>query len=195
MSSTAGPGHYRILAALVLGAALGVAANTFAADDPAWGPRLKWVVHNVTQPVGQMFINLLMMAIIPLVFASLALGVTKLGGGAGVGCDPVRAGGKSNGFAAAPGVATGGAGLAPITSVVRASRATAAAGKWPDGKTTRGPAQPTVEAKQPTRRNRRIPTSAANARLREVHRAARVAGIKPTGRVVPFGRIVRRVPP
>ena len=42
----------------------------------------KWVHgrEHVTKPVGDIFLNLLFMAIIPLVFASLALGVTRLGG-------------------------------------------------------------------------------------------------------------------
>src|SRR5205823_881228 len=38
-----------------------------------------------TRSVGDVFINLLFLAIIPLVFASVAVGVTKLGGGGNVG--------------------------------------------------------------------------------------------------------------
>ena len=43
------------------------------------------LVKFVTKPVGDIFLNLLFMAIIPLVFASLAVGVTRLGGGGNVG--------------------------------------------------------------------------------------------------------------
>jgi DAACS family dicarboxylate/amino acid:cation (Na+ or H+) symporter len=46
---------------------------------------VNWVVTYLTRPVGDVFLNLLFMAIIPLVFASLAVGVTRLGGGANVG--------------------------------------------------------------------------------------------------------------
>ena len=79
MSAPSGSGHYRVLAALVVGAALGVAANSLVGGNPAWKPHLDDLVHYVTRPVGQIFINLLMMAIIPLVFASISLGVGKLG--------------------------------------------------------------------------------------------------------------------
>ena len=77
--------HTRILAGLVLGAALGCGAKALvdAGTLPA-GP-VAWVVTNLTRPVGDVFMNLLFMAIIPLVFASLAVGVTRLGGGQNVG--------------------------------------------------------------------------------------------------------------
>jgi DAACS family dicarboxylate/amino acid:cation (Na+ or H+) symporter len=80
--------HTRILIALVGGAVIGCALNYAFVEPgpppvaPAW---LKWVITNVTKPVGDIFLNLLFMAIIPLVFASLAVGVTRLGGGQNVG--------------------------------------------------------------------------------------------------------------
>ncbi len=80
--------HTRILIALVGGAALGCGLNyAFVAPGPPpvvpeW---LRWAITNVTKPVGDIFLNLLFMAIIPLVFASLAVGVTRLGGGQNVG--------------------------------------------------------------------------------------------------------------
>ena len=42
-------------------------------------------MNNITRPIGDVFLNLLFMAIIPLVFASLAVGVTRLGGTANLG--------------------------------------------------------------------------------------------------------------
>ena len=44
-----------------------------------------WVVKYLARPFGAIFLNLLFLAILPLVFASLALGVTRLGGTANVG--------------------------------------------------------------------------------------------------------------
>ena len=38
-----------------------------------------WLVRNVADPLGRVFLNLLIMTVIPLVFASLAVGVAKLG--------------------------------------------------------------------------------------------------------------------
>jgi DAACS family dicarboxylate/amino acid:cation (Na+ or H+) symporter len=104
--------HTRILAGLVLGAVVGCAANALTQPPPGppreaaaavmggpavattalppvseWVPRerVMWVVNNLARPVGDVFLNLLFMAIIPLVFASLAVGVTKLGGTANIG--------------------------------------------------------------------------------------------------------------
>lgn len=67
--------HTKIILGLVLGAACGVAANTFAAGA-AW---VKWIGDNVAGPVGQIFLRMLLMTVIPLVFASITLGVAGLG--------------------------------------------------------------------------------------------------------------------
>ncbi len=67
--------HTKIVLGLVLGAAAGVAANAFAADS-AW---VRWVGTNVANPVGQIFLRMLLMTVIPLVFASITLGVAGLG--------------------------------------------------------------------------------------------------------------------
>jgi DAACS family dicarboxylate/amino acid:cation (Na+ or H+) symporter len=67
--------HYRILAGLLAGATAGGIANHLWRD----GPVLSWVVDNVAQPVGQVFLRLLFMVVVPLVFTSLVLGVTGLG--------------------------------------------------------------------------------------------------------------------
>jgi DAACS family dicarboxylate/amino acid:cation (Na+ or H+) symporter len=69
------PLHTKILLGLLLGAAAGVTANSIARDSP----RLDWIVNNIAQPVGQIFLRLLFMVVVPLVFASVTLGVASLG--------------------------------------------------------------------------------------------------------------------
>jgi len=86
----------RVLIALVAGAAIGSLVNyaTQPGEFIGFNPdgsvqfaapwiekqRVDWFIKFVAKPVGDIFINLLFLAIIPLVFASLALGVTRLGG-------------------------------------------------------------------------------------------------------------------
>ncbi len=67
--------HNKILLGLVLGAACGVGAH-FAAKDAGW---LAWFNNNVANPVGQVFLRMLLMVVVPLVFASITLGVAGLG--------------------------------------------------------------------------------------------------------------------
>src|SRR3989337_2169898 len=65
----------RILLSLVVGAVAGVGAH--AAFGAA--PWLVWLVDKVTRPVGTMWLRALIMIVVPLVFASLTLGVAGLG--------------------------------------------------------------------------------------------------------------------
>jgi DAACS family dicarboxylate/amino acid:cation (Na+ or H+) symporter len=67
--------HTRILLGLLLGATAGVTANIYAHSSP----RLLWLVDNVAQPIGQIFLRLLFMVVVPLVFASVTTGVASLG--------------------------------------------------------------------------------------------------------------------
>jgi dicarboxylate/amino acid:cation (Na+ or H+) symporter, DAACS family len=69
------PLHTRILIGGVLGAAAGVAAHFLAADDP----RLASFLHLVAQPIGQVFLRLLFMLVVPLIFSALVLGVAGMG--------------------------------------------------------------------------------------------------------------------
>jgi dicarboxylate/amino acid:cation (Na+ or H+) symporter, DAACS family len=84
------PLHTRILIGLAIGAGAGVSANIFA-RDAAW---VDTVVTYVAQPVGQVFLRMLFMVVIPLVFSTLALGVAGLGDIRRLG----RIGGKTIGF-------------------------------------------------------------------------------------------------
>jgi len=67
--------HTKIVLGLVTGAAAGAAANAFA-GDAAW---VRWVGDNIANPVGQIFLRMLLMTVIPLVFASITLGVAGIG--------------------------------------------------------------------------------------------------------------------
>lgn len=66
--------HWWILGGLVLGAVVGCTCNAlFTKAD------LQPIVNNVTKPIGELFLRLLIMTVVPLVFASLVVGVAKLG--------------------------------------------------------------------------------------------------------------------
>src|SRR5688572_11851019 len=70
------PLHTRILVGLAVGAGLGLLANAgLGADDPS----VRWLTRNVTDPVGQLFLRLLLMVVVPLVFSSLVVGVAGIG--------------------------------------------------------------------------------------------------------------------
>lgn len=70
------PLHTKILIGLALGVIAGVAVNELWGGDH---PRVVWIVDNITQPVGQLFLRLLLMIVVPLVFASLVVGVAGIG--------------------------------------------------------------------------------------------------------------------
>ncbi|HEY1191340.1 MAG TPA: dicarboxylate/amino acid:cation symporter [Gemmata sp.] len=85
MSAAHPVSHTRILIGLVGGAALGCLANALVGQGVLPAAPVDWVVKNLARPAGAIFLNLLFLAILPLVFASLALGVTRLGGTGNVG--------------------------------------------------------------------------------------------------------------
>src|ERR1041384_3782452 len=62
------PLHTRILIGLAAGVIAGVLVNQLWGGDH---PRVVWIVDNITQPVGQLFLRLLLMIVVPLVFSSL----------------------------------------------------------------------------------------------------------------------------
>jgi Na+/H+-dicarboxylate symporters len=67
--------HTRMLLGMVLGTVSGVIAFIGLGHDP----RLQSFIHYVTEPVGQVFLRLLFMLVIPLVFSALVIGVAGLG--------------------------------------------------------------------------------------------------------------------
>lgn len=86
------PLHTKILIGLFLGAVLGLAANWFARVDVTPGTtnpadanangvhdRLEWVADKIARPIGQVFLRLMFMVVLPLVFSALALAVVEIG--------------------------------------------------------------------------------------------------------------------
>jgi DAACS family dicarboxylate/amino acid:cation (Na+ or H+) symporter len=86
------PLHVKILAGLLLGAALGIAANNFFSIDSRTAveggldvdrnglhDRLDWFVLNIVDPLGKVFLRLIFMVVVPLVVSALMLGVMGLG--------------------------------------------------------------------------------------------------------------------
>ena len=68
--------HTRILIGLAVGVIAGLAVNkAFGGDHP----RVVFIVDNFTQPIGQLFLRLLLMIVVPLVFSSLVVGVAGIG--------------------------------------------------------------------------------------------------------------------
>jgi Na+/H+-dicarboxylate symporter len=79
--------HTRMLIGFIVGAGAGLLANFYAADA-GW---LDTLVTYVADPVGQLFLRLLFMLVIPLVFSALILGVVEIGDPQSLG----RIGGKT----------------------------------------------------------------------------------------------------
>ena len=68
--------HNKILIGLAVGVIAGISVNKILGGDH---PRVVWIVDNFTQPVGQLFLRLLLMIVVPLVFSSLVVGVAGIG--------------------------------------------------------------------------------------------------------------------
>ena len=60
--------------AIVVGTAAGLAANASGAGAP-W---LEWILVHLAQPVGQIFLRLLFMLVVPVLFSALVVGVASL---------------------------------------------------------------------------------------------------------------------
>lgn len=82
--------HWQIVIGLALGAVLGLAANAIASrpglegdpwdlDQNGVHDRLDWWVGNVVEPLGRVFVRLILMVVLPLVFSALVLGVVGIG--------------------------------------------------------------------------------------------------------------------
>lgn len=72
--------HIILLAALVLGALLGLTLHSYS--ELEW---LKTFNTHFLQPVGQIFLRLIFMVVVPLLFSALVLGVAELGQAKGLG--------------------------------------------------------------------------------------------------------------
>jgi DAACS family dicarboxylate/amino acid:cation (Na+ or H+) symporter len=67
--------HTKMLIGLAVGATLGLVMRT-AFGEAAW---LEWIIGNIANPLGQVFLRLIFMVVVPLVFSSLVLGVLEIG--------------------------------------------------------------------------------------------------------------------
>jgi DAACS family dicarboxylate/amino acid:cation (Na+ or H+) symporter len=68
--------HTKLFIALVLGIALGAALHS--QTDSAW---IAGVNQNLLRPIGQIFLRLIFMIVVPMVFSALVIGVYELGRG------------------------------------------------------------------------------------------------------------------
>jgi len=70
------PLHTKIFIGLAVGVLAGLAANWTLGGKNEW---VVWTVENFTRPIGQLFLSLLLMIVVPLVFSSLIVGVAGIG--------------------------------------------------------------------------------------------------------------------
>jgi dicarboxylate/amino acid:cation (Na+ or H+) symporter, DAACS family len=70
------PLHRRILLGLLIGVISGLIVNAVLGGDH---PKVAWTIRNFTEPVGMLFLRLLLMSVVPLVFSSLVVGVAGIG--------------------------------------------------------------------------------------------------------------------
>lgn len=68
--------HTKILVGLFVGVLAGMACSLFLGPNQT---ELIWFVKNMTQPLGNLWLRLLLMIVVPLVFSALVLGVAGLG--------------------------------------------------------------------------------------------------------------------
>jgi dicarboxylate/amino acid:cation (Na+ or H+) symporter, DAACS family len=70
------PLHTRILIGLLVGVLAGLGLNAAIGGSH---PTVRWIVENVTEPIGALFLRLLLMIVVPLVFSALVVGVAGVG--------------------------------------------------------------------------------------------------------------------
>lgn len=72
--------HTKLIIGLFLGGILGIIMHGYA--EYAW---LNWTNENIFNPIGQIFLRLIFMVVVPLIFSALVLGVHELGQSRGLG--------------------------------------------------------------------------------------------------------------
>ncbi|MGE0829027.1 MAG: cation:dicarboxylase symporter family transporter, partial [Hyphomonadaceae bacterium] len=70
------PLHWLMLAGFAIGLAAGLWVNMSIGPETPW---VEWVTSNITGPVGQIFLRLLFMLVLPLLFSALVVGVAEMG--------------------------------------------------------------------------------------------------------------------
>lgn len=68
--------HWLMLIGFAVGLIGGLLVNLAVGADAAW---VVWLTDNVTGPIGQIFLRLLFMMVIPLLFSALVVGVAEMG--------------------------------------------------------------------------------------------------------------------
>lgn len=68
--------HTKILIGLLIGVIGGLIANQTLGGAH---PTVAWIIRNIAQPIGSLFLNLLLLIVVPLVFSSLVVGVAGIG--------------------------------------------------------------------------------------------------------------------
>jgi len=72
--------HTKILIGLLVGVVGGLAVNQIGkSSGENFIAGIDWTIRNFTEPVGQLFLNLLLMIVVPLVLSSLIVGVAGIG--------------------------------------------------------------------------------------------------------------------
>lgn len=71
--------QYSIMAGLILGAIAGIGAKAWARDSDSAQQLVDVFSTYIAHPIGQIFLRILFFVVVPLVFASLAAGVARLG--------------------------------------------------------------------------------------------------------------------
>jgi len=70
------PLHWLMLAGFTIGLAAGLYVNLNIGPETEW---VIWVTQNITGPLGQIFLRLLFMLVLPLLFSALVVGVAEMG--------------------------------------------------------------------------------------------------------------------
>ena len=68
--------QWQMLIGFVVGLAAGLIANATGGPDARW---VEWLTTYVTGPIGQIFLRLLFMLVIPLLFSALVVGIAEMG--------------------------------------------------------------------------------------------------------------------
>ena len=68
--------HWLMLIGFVVGLGAGLIVNLGVGGEAPW---VVWLTSNVTGPIGQIFLRLLFMMVIPLLFSALVIGVAEMG--------------------------------------------------------------------------------------------------------------------
>lgn len=70
------PLHWLMLAGFVVGLVAGLWVNLGVGPDAGW---VLWLTSNITGPIGQIFLGLLFMLVLPLLFSAIVVGVAEMG--------------------------------------------------------------------------------------------------------------------